>query len=339
MAGPCRIPGARLVLVVALALVAPAAISAQNIGPDVIVGDLGWDMNSYGVENGIYAYSISTESCNIGDELVEWVASTPGHPVIGQELYRLKNGVFEQIGISWLKHSFCALSLTLCDNCPVPTGCETLGIGCSDPYSAGLNGDQSNLGPRSQVNAHTGVFPYPFSAPPFNGVIARRLQVHDEDIDPAQNPGALYFATSHYVTADDAQEGNGNNNASYRRVQVGTTPTNFPLSTVAGQTTQQMSPGIQAWQDQIPTVVLQDVQVQNEGLFIVGFHVTDNGNGTWHYEYAVYNMNSDRSANSSRSSSRGSRRSRTSASTTSTITAASRTPGSTGRGPTRRGPG
>jgi len=297
MSRPSRNPAGSIALLVAL--LAPAALFAQaNIGPDVIVGDLAFDIEPFGSENGIYAYAIGTESCNVGDELLAWVASTPEHPVIGQELYRLKNGVLEQVGISWLKHSFCALSLDLCASCPVPTGCESLGIGCSDPYSAGLNGAQGNLGPRSQVNAHTGVFQYPFSAPPFSGVIARRLQVHQADIDPAQNVGALYFATSHYVTQDDAMEGNGNNNASYRRVQVGTNPATFPLSTVPGQGTQQQSPGIQAWQDQVPTVVLEDVQVQNEGLFIVGHHVTDNGNGTWHYEYAVYNMNSDRSAGS-----------------------------------------
>jgi len=32
-----------------------------------------------------------------------------------------------------------------------------LGVHCSDPYSAGLNGDRGGLGPRYQVNATTGV--------------------------------------------------------------------------------------------------------------------------------------------------------------------------------------
>jgi hypothetical protein len=41
-------------------------------------------------------------------------------------------------------------------------------------------------------------------------------------------------------------------------------------------------------------VTLTDVQVPNDGLFIVGSHATDLGTGFWHYEFAVYNQNSDR---------------------------------------------
>ena len=282
-----------LALVVALAASAPLVTTGQN--PDVIVGDL-IEINSYGQEGGIYAYSVGTESCNIGDVNLSWVASTPLHPVIGQEMWRLNaDGVLEQIGISWLKHSFCALDLNLCDTCVLTNDCDWLGVGCSDPYGAGLNGSQNNLGPRSQVNASNGVFPYPFTAPPFTGEIARRLQVKAVDIDPAENPGAAYFVTSHYVTQDDAQGGNGENNSSYREVVVVDDPVNFPVNFAPGSTTQQQAPGIQAWQDYVPQVTLQDVNIPNDGLIIVGYNVTDNGNGTWHYEYAIYNLNSDRS--------------------------------------------
>ena len=40
------------------------------------------------------------------------------------------------------------------------------------------------------------------------------------------------------------------------------------------------------------------MDVSNDGRFIVGCKVTDNGNGTWHYEYAVHNFNSHRSGRS-----------------------------------------
>ena len=33
-------------------------------------------------------------------------------------------------------------------------------MNCSDSYSAGLNGAQSGLGPKFEVNPTTGVFPY-----------------------------------------------------------------------------------------------------------------------------------------------------------------------------------
>jgi hypothetical protein len=55
--------------------------------------------------------------------------------------------------------------------------------------------------------------------------------------------------------------------------------------------------GIDAWKDLDPavTVVYND---ESDGRIIMGYKVTDNGNGTWHYEYAVQNLNSDRSTKS-----------------------------------------
>lgn len=284
---------------------------AASIGPDVIVGALP-DMAKYGTVGGISAYSIGTTSCNIGDQILLWCdADVPGlcdktqHPVIAQNLYRLKDGRLEMIGMSWLKHGFCALSQTLCGPCqPDPWGCDALGVGCSDPYSASLNGSQSNLGPRSQVNAFTGIFPYPFTAPAAPATIGRRLQVPLTALDPALNSGALYFGEGHYVTADDAAAGNGYNNGSYRRITVGTFTSGSWNLSLTGPTFQQKH-AIHAWRDHgggvgivDPNVIIQDVDVVGDGRFIVAYKVSDNGNGTWHYEYAVFNMNCDRSARS-----------------------------------------
>jgi len=281
------------VLIVSLLLLA-TPVAAQ--APDVFLFDL-QELGNFGEENGIYAYSVGTTSCNIGDIELLWHDNDRFHPVIGQEMYRYDDGVLEQIGISWLKHGFCALSLTDCGPCQA-TDCDTLGIDCSDPYSAGLNGQQSNLGPRSQVNAHTGYFPFPVdpAMPPFTNDIDRRLQVQGAAIDPALNPNALYFVTGHYVTPDDALAGNGDNNVAYRQVTVGSNPASFPLSFVPGSPTQPGEPGIQAWQDFDPEVVIEEVRVPGEGLMLLGYKVTDLGGGEWRYDYALYNMNSDRSA-------------------------------------------
>ncbi len=274
-----------------------------QIGPDVIVGDLP-ATNAYGSNTiageSIFAYSVATTSCNIGDANLSWVANNNEHPVIAQDMWRLHDGRFTQIGASWLKHGFCALQNTgLCSGCNGGGGCLSfLTPGCADPYSAGLNGNQGNLGPRSQVNAFTGLFPYPYSAPPIpggQGTVGRRMQVKGDDLTTGNFPGALYFVSGQYVALDDASFGNQANNASYRRVTVSQTGSHS-LSFVGG--TEMMSPPIQAWQDFQPSVTLIDVEIPNEGLFIVGYDVTDNGDGTWNYEYAVYNMYSDRSANS-----------------------------------------
>ena len=110
-----------------------------------------------------------------------------------------------------------------------------------------------------------------------------------------------YFGQGQYVTADDSTFGNQNNNASYRELVVTGTATNytFALTTNAGaDTTQREQPAIRAWKDVDPTVNEVDVQIPNEGLFIVSYQVTDLGEGAWHYEYAVCNLNSDRAARS-----------------------------------------
>src|SRR5262245_3768934 len=255
--------------VAALALAALAVPSALATGPDVIVGDLP-AVRYWGVAGDITAYSVATTSCNIGDQQLLWIEVGSQHPVIAQNVYRLKDGRLEQIGMSWLKHGFCALAQTLCSPCTSdPFGCDALGIGCSDPYDASLNGQQSNLGPRSQVNASTGVFPYPFSAPPAPPTVGRRMQVAVNDLDPALNPDALYFGEGQYVTADDAAAGNDDNNSSYRRVTVGSFSSGSWTLSTTGPTVQQKA-AIFAWKDNglglgVPDPDVNYVSVDVEG--------------------------------------------------------------------------
>src|SRR5204863_2573276 len=139
-------------------------------------------------------YAVGTNACNPGCIPVSWISSTNQHPVVAQNMYRLMNGRFEQIGMSWLKHTFLSTNSPGCGNCQQPpNGGAQLGVGCTDAYYSGLNGQQDRLGPRSQVNATTGSYPYPFSAPPYSTAIDRRLQVNTTDVTPVQNPGARYF--------------------------------------------------------------------------------------------------------------------------------------------------
>ncbi|MHC4809720.1 MAG: hypothetical protein ACYTEV_05075, partial [Planctomycetota bacterium] len=170
-------------------------IQPQGSNPDVYVfkisGTANWSQGD------MRAYSIGTTSCNEGDAPLAWFANTNQHPVIGQNMFRLAPGQnghlrFEQLGQGWLKHGFCALSQNECGNCQA-TNCNTLGIGCSDPYTASRNGTQGSAGPKWQVNATTGFFPYPPADPTYSGSIARRLQAPLSEVLPSENPGASYF--------------------------------------------------------------------------------------------------------------------------------------------------
>jgi hypothetical protein len=271
-----------------------AACTFNGKSPDVIVGDLVGTTN-YGAIGGIRAYAIGTTSCNLGSCWLNWFANSANKPIIGQNMYRLKNGRFEQIGQSWLKHAFTALQGSVCSNSCVsaPNGTH-LGVNCSDPYSSGLNGDQSRLGPKVDVNPNTGVYLYPDGRIGTTGnAIFKRLQVHEVDIDPAQNSGAVYFVEGQYVTLDDAAAKNNTNNASYRKVTIGVSPFNLTLtgSTVRGKM------AIQAWKDTDPTVTETPVGAA-EGLFVVSAKATSLGGGIYHYEYAVENLTNHRSGQS-----------------------------------------
>ncbi|MEM7165447.1 MAG: dockerin type I repeat-containing protein [Planctomycetota bacterium] len=264
-------------------------------GPDVIVGEI-YGVSNYGAAGGYNAYSVGTRSCNIGTTNLEWFASTNKHPVIGQNLFRLKDGRFEQIGMSWLKHGFTALQFNACGCGCAPSGSGSLlGVGCSDPYGSSLNGSNGSLGARSEVgDPHSGTYTYPRVLSPFNADLTwRRLRVLTSDIVPAQNPGAEYWVEAMYITNDDALAGNAYNNASYRPVVFSAGGS----MSYNGSTARQL-PAIQAWQDSDPQVDIAEVFAPGEtphpGRLLIGSRVYDNGNGTFDYEYVVYNQNSSR---------------------------------------------
>ena len=281
----------------ALILCFASVASAQNTGPDVIVGDLqGLANYSHDPALGIDAFSVGTTSCNEGTTNLAWVSNTNQHPVIAQHAYRMHQGRFEQVGQSWLKHGFFALSQTLCGTCPNPTSGSSLGVGCSDPYTASLNGSQSGLGPKWEVNAFTGGFIYPFS----NGTqgsqatsIYKRLQIHMSDLDPTTNNGARYFVEGHYITPDDALAGNGLNNVSWREVAItGNNSVGYDMNFIPGSGTTREEPAIKVWEALDPQVRLKAIDVPNEGRFWVGFRFEPLTNGNYAWEIAVHNLNS-----------------------------------------------
>jgi hypothetical protein len=273
---------------VALALGAglSAYAAAGETGPDVVAFYVANSINELGSIGGIGGYAIGTTSCNYGDQVANWYSGTNNTPLIGQNAYRLHNGRFEQIGLSWLKHSFCALSEPGCGDCQ-PTSCATLGIGCADTYGAGLNTNPS--GPRSDADAFSGYYQYPFTVSP-SGPSALRgnLQIADADLNPAVYGNARYFFEAYYMSDDDAAWGNHANNASYREF----TTTGAGNVNAIGSTHVETQ-AIRAWKEIDPSVDMHDVHVPADGFFIVGAKATDIGNGMWHYEYAVWNHNSN----------------------------------------------
>ncbi len=322
--------GACLTSVAGLVATAGMAVGQCNplppVGPDVIVGDMHGSVQNYtpqttGFDADHDSLSFGTTSCNIGNARLMWFndgdVGTHGpdiankHPVIGQTLYRFSRvdgaSRFEMLGTSWLKHGFLALAQSACCPCQNPGDGNYLGIGCSDPYSASRNGGQSGAGPRYQVNANNGEYIYPLSGlTASSGQTGRRLRVKLNDlVTTTGGPAATtrYFGETQYVTPDDATARRGNNNASIKEVSV-SGPTNnrtfnyVNISNNPYNNTNRMKSAIRVWRELDPEVTETEIQLPNEGFFILSSRATRLPNGNFRYEYSLYNMNSDRSARS-----------------------------------------
>ena len=290
-----------------------ASLAVPNLvpGPDVIVGNIE-DVDQQGSAGTQVGLAIGTDSCNNGDQPVDWFAlPNTDHPVVPQNLYRMSGGAdnterFEQIGHSWMKHTFEALEDSVCGTCNT-SGCQTgthLCPGCSDPYVSSLNGSQSSIGSRAWINPFTGSFPS--SANNHTGHhhdgVSHRIRVNVSDLDTTQNAGATYFGEAAYLSPHEytwcqshPDQCNMFNNASYRQFHVtGTTNFNF---TAVGSTVR-MQPAIQAWVPTGATVNQLEPDPNNDGIWFMGYKVTNPSAGVWHYEYALYNMNLDRAIQS-----------------------------------------
>ncbi len=86
------------------------------------------------------------------------------------------------------------------------------------------------------------------------------------------------------------------NNVSYRQYTVSGGPSDF-LFSPAGSTVKQ-APAIMAWAGTGATVNQVQPDPGNDGIWFMGYKVTNPTVGVWHYEYALYNENLDRSIQS-----------------------------------------
>ena len=286
-------------------------------GPDVIVGELSGlaQFGSAGTQVGL---AVGTDSCNAGTQPLDWFSSPDNdHPIIPQNLYRMSGGAnnnerFEQVGQSSVKHAFLALEDNVCNLGCNTSGCTTgshLCPGCSDPYSASLNAGP-NLGSRAWINPFTGFFPRGDSPTPPNDHsghvhdgVSHRIIVEANDLNPPSNPGATYFAEAAYVTPHEYAwcqthpgECNMYNNVSYHQYSVSGGPTNFTFSPLGSTVRTQAS--ILAWTSTGATVNQVEPAPGIDGIWFMGYKVTNPVSGVWHYEYALYNQNLDRAVQS-----------------------------------------
>jgi hypothetical protein len=260
-------------------------------GPDVFYININ-GINGFGPVGGVRAYILGSDTCNSGTSDLLW--TNDGTPGLFMNAYRLHDGRLMQIGMGFGKTACCAIAGSGCGSCNGHSG-SVLGAGCKDVYSASFNSSQSALTPRSGINAFTGTFsPIP---PGTGNAIWRRMQIAEIDMMAANFPGAIYFVEGQYISTDDAAAGNQHNNNSYSRVNISPS---FAMSLTGG--TQAGQPAINAWRANglgvgvvDPSVTNGVVSVPGEGRFLTATKVRDNLDGTWTYDYAIFNQNSHRS--------------------------------------------
>ena len=270
---------------------APALVA----GPDIIVGDLP-DMVQVDpvVVGSQVGLGIATTSCNNGDQPVNFYAfPNTDHSFFPENLYRMSGGAdntvrFEQIGQSWVKHTFGASED---DDCNL--GCNTnnctqfsqLCPGCSDPYLADENGWYDLLGSRALVNPFTGFFapgPSPYPASNHTGHahdgVSHRVRVNVADLNTTLNAGATYFAEAQYLdpleyTWCQTHPGQCNmyNNATYHQFLVNGTTNFFTFSPLGSAV--RMQPAIKAWTG--ATVNQLEPDPGNDGIWFMGYKVTN----------------------------------------------------------------
>ena len=220
--------------------------------------------------------SMATTSCNVGDCDVRWWAPMQEeHPVIAMQLYREMDDKFEQIGISWLKHGFFALSNSQCTPCQNPSGGDFLGVGCSDTYGAGNNADRTWLGPRNEVNPYTGTWEctgswfsdYQNDCVRRNGngsfdPVEHRLEVDDSELGL---PGATYYYEAYYVVEGDDNKWNNWGSRICTMSFSGGSGDQWDFATPTSNNALLEGPAIQRWGDFSVTASIDG----NDGDFIV----------------------------------------------------------------------
>jgi hypothetical protein len=296
-------------------LAAGAAVSAQSNTNNQIDCKLAAidDLRALGrtgtFPDGINGCAFATTACNDGLAQISWQqAMDPDHPFITFLLAREHDGRFEQISDrSYVKHGFFALSSSFCGSCS-PTDGTVLGLGCSDTYSVGNNGDNFWLGPADEIDPWLGIWDpvcshfdtgEPAVAPPNDcngqrslsssqasalGAVGHRIRVKDADFDV---PGASFWFQGMYIIETEGDR-TRNDNSSSRAFTPSWTGSSWNLVEVGSQ---QFGSVIERWTG---ATIKSSTNGTDDGRLYLGGKVTGPVGGFYRYEFAIQNRDNNR---------------------------------------------
>jgi len=123
--------------------------------------------------------------------------------------------------------------------------------------------------------------------------VQHRLAVRDADLDPDVNAGARYFAELYTLSHDDTDH---TNSLGWQEIDVSGSPGgtwDLDFRQVMGN----QGPALDAWAGGARAVI-PDGELTEDGRCYLDLHVSENDNGTYRYEYALYNLDMNRSVSS-----------------------------------------
>jgi hypothetical protein len=312
----------------------PTTVAAQpgaNAGVDVSLGILGPQLATAGrsgtVGTGFVGMAMATTSCNPGTINVPWLQYMDSrHPCIGFMVVREQNGRLYQVSDrSYVKHGFFALSNSQCTPCTYASNGTWLGIGCSDTYATGNNGNNFDLAPPDEIDPWSGVWTVRCSL--FDrGFPAVPAPADCDGVESARNPpagpgwrvkindadmvgGGIYYYCAHYVIMSWTQasvgpsgspvpqpagnptgplgepDGNRDNNMGSRAMTVGFSTTTG-AATFATSGTQLQGTVLQRWTG---AAIQSSSNGVADGRVYVASKVTGPVDGIYHYEFAAHN--------------------------------------------------
>lgn len=269
--------------------------------PDVDAQMTAISFQQVGSLGNVVAIAPSASLMNAGVTDIPWYSKFSGqhppynndqHPYLLWDMYRLSNGVLEQIGVSPLKHAF----LTINSGCSCSSG-NIMFVGCQDTYGVGNNDSIQDLTPRPEITAFSGVWQSCGSifdptctgsfhaAPPRADALDRRMAVAIPDLQVA---GASYYFDAWYIARDDT---NIFNTIAWRPTTVSCSGSTCNFT----QGSMSLGPVIDQWVNPSnPPPNAQSVSLNTVlGHLRVAMRAFDMGGGQWRYEYGVQNFDFD----------------------------------------------
>ena len=320
-AGPpgCDGPTMRSRLLVGALCAAPVLAQANAVpGTDIQIYDI-TDIAYYGRQgaaypNGEAGFMIGHSHCNRGTVNVPWVANSGGvmvdtYPKISFLLARESGGRMVQVsGQGHSKHSMVPYNFSTgpCMPCTT-TGGAFFFVGCSDTYGSGTNASQYNLGPNHEINPWLGTWnslgsyfdagdPVVAGAAATDrvrsltssmvsafGSVKNRIVVREQELVA----GAQYYAQTQLVIVGEPV-GNRGNNQCNRPVNITGTGAGWSC-TASGASA--FGSVLTRWSGANWDLAGNGV---DDGRFLVASKITSPATGSWHYEYAVQNVDNSR---------------------------------------------